>query len=97
MQDADALPQGEEAVPEFYIDSYNLSLSPYTVVLDMGARQGPENTETLVRIRMSPAHAKVMSILFKRAMREYEDVMRMSVGVSPELLAEKHINLETDW
>ena len=93
MLDSDAKPPR----PEFYIDSYNLALSPYTVILDLAVRQGPEDVESLVRIRMSPEHAKAMAILFKRAIQDYERLTGVSIALPPELLKEKNIDVETDW
>ena len=97
------MPDSEEtprATPEFYTDTLALRLSPYTVTLYFAVRRGTgEETEPepVAVIRMSPEHAKVMAIVFKRALKELEESLRILISIPPSILEEKDISLETDW
>jgi hypothetical protein len=91
-----------EAPVEFYVDAYEFIGSPYTVHLTFGVAVPGERPEDayvnkLVVLRMSPEHAKVMSILFKRAVREYEERTGTEIAVAPAMLEAHKINLALDW
>ena len=60
-------------VPEYYVDTYDVSANPYTITLHFGTRRGPGPHTPKLRVQMSPQHAKVMSLLFHRAIREVEE------------------------
>ena len=102
MPDAEQIPYSDRIPAEFYIDTYSFIGSPYTIHLTFGVAQPGEQPEDaridkLVVLRMSPEHAKVMSILFKRAVREYEERIGTEIAVAPPILDTYKINLALDW
>ena len=89
-----------EAVPEFYVDAYEFNGSPYTVLLSFSLAVPGEQQPTskaVVRLRMSPEHAKVMSILFKRAVKLYEQAIETEIAIPPGILQQHEIDLRVDW
>ena len=88
-----------EAVPEFYVDAYEFNGSPYTVLLSFGLAVPGEQprSKPVVRLRMSPEHAKVMSILFKRAVKLYEEAIETEIAIPPGILQQHEIDLRVDW
>lgn len=84
---------------EAYVDGFSLGVTPYTFILDFNVRTGGEATDIrqAARLRMSPEHAKMLAILFRRGVREYEEQAKVQIALPPELLSEKDINLEYDW
>ena len=99
---ADQVPVGDQIPAEFYVDTYSFVGSPYTVFLTFGVAipgEQPEDARInkLVILRMSPEHAKVMSILFKRAVREYEERLGTEIAIPPPILDAHKINLALDW
>ena len=86
---------GMEDVPEFYVDSFGLRANPYTVTLTFGLSAAGE-TQPRARILMSPTHAKMMAILFRRALKSIEDESE-EIPIRTALLEDKSIDLDTDW
>ena len=60
-------------VPEYYTDSVNFQTNLYGFMLEFGIVKGAEQAPApVVRMRMSPQHAKIMSLLLRKNVREYE-------------------------
>ncbi len=63
----------EEKVPEFYVNQVNMIVSIYEVLLQFGLKTNPEqDAQSVANIRMSPQHAKVMTLLLLKNLRSYE-------------------------
>lgn len=68
-----------EEQAELYVNQVSLTIGPYDVVLDFGLQSRaatPDekpSTTSLVRVRMSHSHAKVMTKLLAKNLNEYED------------------------
>lgn len=88
---------GEPQIPDVYADGYNASFSPFTASLVFTVRRGANEVQPVATVRMSLEHAKLMAILFKRAVKEIESTFGMVISLPPGLLEEKGISLETDW
>lgn len=82
---------------EFYVDGFGFLGSPYTVMVTFNVGQAKGDPMEVVTLRMSPQHAKVMAILFKRNMKAYEEQMGSEIPVSPNTLASLEVDLETEW
>lgn len=82
-------------VPEIYTDSFSMAGSAYTVSLIFAVRMGTVLKQQAV-VHMSPIHAKVMAILFKRQLKRYEEAAG-EITVPEQLLRDKDINLDRDW
>jgi hypothetical protein len=61
------------SIPEYYTDSVSFMTNLYGFMLEFGAMQSQDAPPTpQVRIRMSPQHAKIMSLLLRKNVQEYE-------------------------
>ncbi len=87
--------------PEFYVDAFNLGFNPYTVFIQLqqhslGLRPGDIASQTMLcTTRMSPALAKVMAILLRRVLIQYEKDAG-PINISKRMLEELKIT-EQDW
>jgi len=70
-------------VPEYYTDSVNFMTNIYGFTLEFGVMQAQEEPpRPLVRVKMSPQHAKIMSLLLRKNVQEYE--RRVGTIILPE-------------
>ena len=63
-------------VLDFYVDSASVRTSPWTVLLEFGRHsmpaEGQSISEPLVRLRMSPQHAKATLLILTQVLEQYE-------------------------
>lgn len=70
-------------LPEYYTDSVNFMTNIYGFTLEFGVMQQQEEPPRgQVRIKMSPQHAKIMSLLLRKNVQEYE--RRIGTIILPE-------------
>ena len=82
MRPEELIPE-ERELPEFYTDSVNFATNLYGFALEFGVMQGQDQPpRSVVRIRMSPQHAKIMSLLLRKNVQEYE--RRIGTIILPE-------------
>lgn len=89
----------EKEIPEFYSDMFEIVGGPYGVVVNF--RKGPseprsEARETVCRVRMSWEHAKTMTYILWRYIRNMEQGTRISYPIPMKVLSDLQIGLE-DW
>jgi len=82
-------------IPEYFIDRLKATFSVYGVNMTFGLSEPhpdlsdpkipPKETE-LVRIRMSPQHAKVMVILLEKQLTQFEKELKMKIALPEGLL-----------
>ena len=84
-------------VPEFYADGYTLQAHQYTVQLNFTLAESGGEARTQVTVRMSPEHAKVMAILFKQNIQQWEEQFGVQIPVPGVVLEAHNIDLERDW
>jgi len=83
-----------DEVPEYYSDSVNFMTNIYGFALDFGVMVAQdEPPKTQVRVRMSPQHAKIMSLLLRKNVQEYEK--RIGTIILPESLY-RDLGIEDD-
>jgi|SRR3990172_11212339 len=70
----------ERTIPDFYSDSVQFEINVYGVTLEFGqvqklprSFQGKVPPRPVVKVHMSPQHAKVMAKLFVKNMQAYEE------------------------
>lgn len=95
---------------EVYSDVFWITLSPYTALFEFAMRgapaRGPAQEErpeeqrgrqkTVAFVRMSPEHAKVLAIVLRRHIQEYERQTGVTIDVPLPILEELRIPPE-DW
>jgi hypothetical protein len=81
-------------VPEYYTDSVNFMTNIYGFALDFGVMMVQDQPpKSQVRVRMSPQHAKIMSLLLRKNVQEYEK--RIGTIILPEGLY-KDLGIQDD-
>jgi len=87
-------------IPEFYSDAVEINLTmPWTVALTFSLR----STETerkpvpVARVRMSPEHAKVLAMLLRRQLKNYEQDSKSEINLPADLYAKLGLVSFEDW
>lgn len=88
-------------VPDLYTDGVQIGVSPFGVTLAF-AMQPPGQTGTLAPIkvchlRMSLEHAKVMTIMLKKNLKNFEDQMGQNIPLHPQLTQQLGLSKTEDW
>ena len=97
------MPEEAQSVPDeptvrFYADGYEFDAHQYTIFLTLTAsrpKKGASQTEAVVH--MSPEHAKVMAILFKRSMKQFEEQLGIEIPIPEAVLKTHKIDLSEEW
>ena len=98
MTDLENAPQ----VPEYYVDSFRMSSGAFGVALTLGMRPPhpeparPTGPKDLAIVRMSLEHAKVMAMIMRRTLKEYERGTGCVINLPAKLCNEMGLSLE-DW
>jgi len=93
-------PETTAEVPEYYVDSFRLSSGAFGVALTLGIR--PPHPEPgrppkdLAIVRMSLEHAKVMAMIMRRTLKDYERGTGCPINLPAKLCNEMGLSLE-DW
>lgn len=90
-----------DAAPDLYADSVQIFMGPFGLVLEFGV-QNPRNTgqtppKPLATVRMSPEHAKIMTILLKRNLRQFEQQVGSDIPLHPAVATQLGISKKEDW
>lgn len=76
-------PEYLDELPEYYTDSVNFVTNIYGFMLEFSViTQQEDPPKPQVRVRMSPQHAKIMSLLLRKNVQEYE--RRIGTIILPE-------------
>ena len=92
------LPHNYEGMTEFFSDTFEVTVNPWTSSLSFGVRPTREDEaiQFLVRIRMPVSQLKVLGIIALRAVRQLEDKNNALVDLPKEVLSILGIAPE-DW
>ncbi len=81
-------PEVEKEIPDFYVNQVNLVFSQYDILLNFGLKTDPKaDPKTAVRVRMSPQHIKVLTLLLVKHIKQYEKEIG-EIKILPKLLEE---------
>ncbi|MBI2862383.1 MAG: hypothetical protein HYX89_06165 [Chloroflexi bacterium] len=92
----------EPKLEEIYADQFRLTLGPYGATLTFGVSPAhpdpvrPESPHELVRIRMSLEHLKVMTMILRRQLGQYEQQNRLNIPLPESVLSQLGLSME-DW
>jgi hypothetical protein len=76
-------PNDYEDIPDLYTDSVNFTTNVYGFTVEFGLIQGQDQPpQRLAVMRMSPQFAKIMSLLMRKNVQEYEK--RIGTIILPE-------------
>lgn len=93
-----------EDVPDLYTDAFTLAQSPYGVALTflktptlMPGIPGQLQNEPVAVVRMSLEHAKVMAMLLRKQLKQYElENLGDPINIPRAVLQQMNISLE-EW
>ena len=92
----------ENNVPEYYSDSFRFTVSPYGVAFTFGTNvphpspgKIAPGRDSLV-LRMSLEQAKVLSMMLRRNLKNYESENHLEIALPPQLYTQLGIARD-DW
>ena len=91
-----------EPIPEFYVDQFRVTVAPFGGAMTFGLSDphpSPGHTlppQDTVRIRMSLEHMKIMAMLIKRQLKNYEEQMGAPVNIPRQVYNGMSLSQE-DW
>jgi hypothetical protein len=76
--------------PEFYADQLQIGTNPWGFIFQFGlvSEGGPRPVAT---VRMSPHHAKVMALMLKRIVLQWEEGMGQAIEFPAQLRSELNL------
>ena len=84
-----------------YTDGVQVGCAPFTVALTFTVSPSPSRgnqAPTVVAdLRMSPEHAKVMTIILRRQLKEYEQQLGREIVVHPQVWQSLGLSPSEDW
>ncbi len=91
----------EGQVPEVYADGAQFAISPFTVILvftvQPAGQPGTVAPAKVAHVRMSPEHAKVMAILLRKQLKNFEEQLGDPIPIHPQLAQQLGISRQDDW
>jgi hypothetical protein len=91
-----------DPIPEFYIDQFRVTVSPFGGAMTFGLSDPHPSPgqiqpqQDTVRLRMSLEHMKVMVMLVKRQIKNYEEQMAAPINIPRQVYNGMSLS-EEDW
>ena len=91
-----------DPTPEFYADGFQVTTTPFGVNMTFSLREPHPNptkpvaTNDMATVRMSPEHAKIVSMMLIKQIRTYEREAGLTIALPQEVYAQLGI-AEEDW
>ncbi len=99
--DERAIPRDERAIPDVYCDGVGVQVTPFGLILNLtqapptpGTTQQPKTT---AYVRMSLEHAKVMTIMLRKILKQHEDQQGSAIVLHPQIYTQMGISRQEDW
>lgn len=84
-----------------YSDGVQVGCAPFTVALTFTVSASPMKGNippgVVADIRMSPEHAKVMAILLRRQLKDFEQQLGRPIPVHPQVMQQLGLSPQEDW
>jgi hypothetical protein len=84
-----------------YSDGVQVGCAPFTVALTFTVSAAPSKGNALptlvADIRMSPEHAKVMAIILRRQLKEFEQQLGREIPIHPQVKQQLGLSPTEDW
>lgn len=88
-------------VPHVYADAVQLGVGAFTVSLTFSiapiAQPGTQAPEAVAVVRMSPEHAKLMAILLRKQLKQFEENLGAPIAILPQVYQQLGISAKEDW
>jgi hypothetical protein len=90
----------EEMLP-IYSDGVQVGCAPFTVALTFTVSASPSKGNQMpavvADIRMSPEHAKVMAIILRRQLKDFEQQLGRDIPIHPQVAQQLGLSPAEDW
>ena len=87
--------------PVLYSDGIQVGISPFTVTLSFTvapqAQPGTRPPIPVATIRMSLEHAKVMAIILRKQLRQFEQQLGQEIALPPPVYQQLGLSPREDW
>ncbi len=87
--------------PVLYSDGIQVGISPFTVTLGFTvappAQPGHQVPTPVATIRMSLEHAKVMAILLRKQLKQFEEQLGNEISLPPQVYQQLGVSPKEDW
>jgi hypothetical protein len=87
--------------PSVYSDGIQIGVSPFTVTLGFTlapqAQPGTQMPTAVATVRMSLEHAKVMAILLRRQLKQYEEQLGTEIALPVQVYQQLGVSAKEDW
>jgi hypothetical protein len=87
--------------PILYSDGLQVGISPFTVTLAFTvappAQPGTQVPIPVATIRMSPEHAKVMAIILRKQMKQFEQQLGREIALPHQVFQQLGLSAAEDW
>jgi hypothetical protein len=84
-----------------YSDGVQVGISPFTVTLGFTvappAQPSPQMPTTVATVRMSLEHAKVMAIVLRRQLKQFEEQLGQEIALPPQVYQQLGVSPKEDW
>lgn len=84
-----------------YSDGVQVGCAPFTIALTFTCSASPSKghqpPRVVADIRMSPEHAKVMAIIIRQQIKEYEQQLGKPIVIHPQVLHQLGLSPIEDW
>ena len=98
--DERAIPKDERAIPDVYCDGVAVQVSPFGLVLNLtqsSPTPGTQQPKTAAYVRMSLEHAKVMTIMLRKIIKQTEEQQGSPIVLHPQIYTKMGISRQEDW
>ncbi|HXJ82768.1 MAG TPA: DUF3467 domain-containing protein [Candidatus Methylomirabilis sp.] len=87
--------------PILYSDGVQVGISPFTVTLAFTvappAQPGTQAPIPVATIRMSPEHAKVVAIILRKQLKQFEQQLGQDIGLPHQVFQQLGLSPTEDW
>jgi hypothetical protein len=87
--------------PVLYSDGIQIGLSPFTVTLAFTvappAQPGAQASSPVATIRMSLEHAKVMAIILRKQLKQFEEQLGAEIALPHQVYQQLGVSAKEDW
>ena len=87
--------------PVLYTDGVQVGISPFTVTLSFTVATHPpvhgQAPATVATVRMSPEHAKVMAIILRRQLKQFEEQLGQAIPLPAQVYQQLGLHPKEDW
>jgi hypothetical protein len=97
------MPNEEEIeVPDIYTNGVQIARGGFDLAIILLIESPPTGSgrptqKAVGRVRMSLEHAKVLSIILRKTLKEHEDAQHGPIRLLPEVMEKLGISKEEDW